>query len=233
MEKIKNKAKTLWRAGVDFAKKYKLLLSIIALVLAAIIWLPTLYANLSTRNIRYDLNRTPVQQVPYRPVAIVFGAGLYDGDKPTWYLQWRVETAVQLYKAHKVSALLMTGDNSVKNHDEPSAMRKLAESLGVPAKAIVLDYAGFNTYDSCYRAHAIFRVSAATIVTQGYHLPRATLACRSLGINVIGVDADHNHGQSVSVRNVIREWFSTDKITLQLIFKPHPTFLGPKEAIRP
>jgi vancomycin permeability regulator SanA len=93
-----------------------------------------------------------------------------------------------------------------------------------------LDYAGLSTYDSCYRAHAIFSVSSATVITQGYHLPRAVMACGGLGINTIGVVAMHS-SRDFTINYIMREWISTDKITFQLIFKPKPTALGRIEAI--
>jgi len=178
------------------------------------------------------LNKVAIDHVPYRPVAIVFGAGIYKNNQPSPYLQWRVNTAVKLYKAHRVGKLLMTGDNSTKHHNEPIVMQHLAEEQGVPAKDIVLDYAGFNTYDSCYRAHAIFKVRSAILVSQGYHLPRAVLACTDLGVSSIGVAAQHPGGRDWGVMYTVREWFSTDKIVLQLIFKPHPTALGTPEPIQ-
>lgn len=197
----------------------------LVLVFALLLWGPTIYANVSTRSGRYELTRTPASQIPQRDVAVVFGAGLYHDGTPTPYLRWRVQTSVLLYKAHRVKKILMTGDNSVHSYSEPDAMRKLAESLGVPRKDIVLDYAGFNTYDSCYRAQAIFRVHSAIIITQGYHLPRALMSCRDMGISAIGVNAVHP-AQSYKISYVIREWISTDKIVLQDIFKPRPTLLG-------
>jgi len=67
----------------------------------------------------------------------------------------------------------MSGDNRFVDYNEPEAMRQLALSLGVPDTAIVLDYAGRRTYDTCYRAKAIFRVDQAILVTQAFHMPRA------------------------------------------------------------
>lgn len=231
MNKIKNTVLPLLQIYWVLASRKRNWLLSAGLLLAVLLWGPTIYANLSTRSLRYELDRTPVAVVPQRKVAIVFGAGLYHQAKPTPYLQWRVETAVRLYKAQRVKKLLMTGDNSRKAYDEPSAMAKLAESLGVPKKDIILDYAGLDTYDSCYRAHAIFRVNEAILVTQGYHLPRAVMACNALGIRAIGVNAEHHKGRSWKVMYIIREWLSTDKMITQLIFKPHPTFLGKTEPI--
>src|SRR5664280_227676 len=112
-------------------------------------------------------------EVPTRPVAIVFGAGLWRNGTATPVLQDRVQTAANLYFAGKVEKLLMSGDNRFVDYNEPAVMRQLAMSLGVPDGAIVLDYAGRRTYDTCYRAKAIFGVNEAILVTQAFHLPRA------------------------------------------------------------
>jgi len=89
-------------------------------------------------------------------------------------------------KAGKVKALLMTGDNSEQYYNEPEAMRRYALRLGVPYAAIVLDYAGFRTYDSCYRARDIFQVRQAISGQPGFHLDRALLVCNAAGGGVSG-----------------------------------------------
>jgi len=211
------------------AKHWKLELGL-ALVIAILLWGPTINDNLTTRNIRYDLTKTKIQNVPQQDVAIVFGAGVFPNGQPTPYLQERVNTAVKLYQAKRVKKILMTGDNSSKHYNEPVAMGKLAEQQGVPAKDIVLDYAGFNTYDSCYRAWYIFKVSSAILVSQGYHLPRAISTCNMMGLNVIGVDALHT-GQDFTIPYIVREWISTDKSYVQNIFEPNPTVRGSPEPI--
>ena len=129
-------------------------------------------------------------EVPTRPVAIVFGAGLWRNGTATPVLQDRVQTAANLYFAGKVKKLLMSGDNRCVDYNEPAVMRQLALSLGVPDGAIVLDYAGRRTYDTCYRAMAIFGVNEAILVTQAFHLPRAIYLCNHLGVDSVGVDAD-------------------------------------------
>jgi vancomycin permeability regulator SanA len=212
------------------AKKHGWWLILLALGCALLVWGPTVYAKLSTHGERYNLGETPISKVPKRHVGLVFGAGLFQDKYPTPYLRWRIETAVQLYKAKKVDKLVMTGDNGTKVHNEPKIMRDRAILLGVPAKDIVLDYAGFNTYDSCYRAHAIFKIDSATVVTQGYHLPRAIMACRAVGIDTIGVAAEHS-GRDYTASYIIREWVATDKVAFQAVFKPNPQALGRAEPI--
>jgi SanA protein len=123
-------------------------------------------------------------------VAIVFGAGLQRDGSPSPVLRDRVETAANLYFAGKVEKLLFSGDNRFVDYNEPGAMRAFAIDLGVPEDAIVLDYAGRRTYDTCYRAKYIFNLNEAILVTQSYHLPRALFTCDGIGLKSVGVSAD-------------------------------------------
>ncbi|MFZ6028991.1 MAG: SanA/YdcF family protein [Chloroflexota bacterium] len=141
----------------------------------------------------YTVNDAPVQTV-----AIVFGAGLQRDGSPTPVLRDRVETAAQLYFAGKVQKLLMSGDNRFASYNEPESMRRYAIALGVPDEAIVLDYAGRRTYDTCYRAKAIFGLDEAILVTQHFHLPRALYLCNHLGMNGVGVASDNRYYRKIS-----------------------------------
>ena len=158
---------------------------IILILVFLLVALPRLITFWSTRNRMYT-----VENVPARRVAIVFGAGLWRDGSPTPVLRDRVATAAQLYFAGKVEKLLMSGDNSYIEYNEPGAMRGYALELGVPEEAIVLDYAGRRTYDTCYRARAIFGVREAILVTQTFHLARALYVCDALGLPSFGVAAD-------------------------------------------
>ncbi len=155
-----------------------------ATVLTFNAWLHALYA---------DHIYTSIEAIPHddRPrVALVFGAGLTRSGEPTPALYDRVATAVDLYQHGLVNKLLLTGDNRFLNYNEPEAMRRTAVKLGVPNEDLVLDYAGRRTYDSCYRAAAIFGVNHAILVTQAFHLDRALYLCDTFGIDSIGIVAD-------------------------------------------
>src|SRR5205085_5111818 len=128
-------------------------------------------------------------KLPCNHVALVFGAGLKPDGSPSAMLYDRVATAADQYLGNKVDKLLMTGDNSSTDHNEVEAMRKTAVDLGVADEDIVLDYAGFSTYDSCYRARDVFGLNEATLVTQRFHLPRALYTCNRIGVESVGVAA--------------------------------------------
>ena len=87
----------------------------------------------------------------------------------------------------------MSGDNRFVEYNEPQAMKDYALALGVPENDIVLDYAGRRTYDTCYRASAIFEIDEALLVTQGFHLPRALYSCNQLGVDATGIAAENHY----------------------------------------
>jgi SanA protein len=140
---------------------------------------------------RYDqLVVTNIAAAPEIPVAIVFGAGIRGDGRLSPMLADRMDTAIALYHAGKVRKLLVSGDNRFADYNEPGRMYDYAVTRGVPPADVVRDYAGRRTYDTCYRAEAIFGVERALLVTQRFHLPRAIFTCRSLGVDAIGFSAD-------------------------------------------
>jgi SanA protein len=205
-----------------------LILALGALGLLALL-LPRLITVFSTRKDIYTVGSAPAERA-----AIVFGAGLTRDGQPTPILRNRVETAAELYFSGKVQKLLMSGDNRFLDYNEPEAMRQYALRLGVPDEAIVLDYAGRRTYDTCYRAKAIFGLDSALLVTQAFHLPRALFLCNALGLQAKGVQAEvRRYWPLMSLIWNIREQFATLGAFVDVyVSKPLPV-LGKPEPIFP
>lgn len=176
----------------------------------------------------------PPNQVPPARTAIVFGAGLWRDGSPTPVLMDRVAQAAELFFAGKVEKLLMSGDNSHLDYNEPHAMRDYALSLGIPEQAIVLDYAGRRTYDTCYRANHIFGLDEAILVTQSFHLRRALFTCNNLGIQANGVASDlRSYPRSSTIYWNMREVAATFVAFWEVyVSKPLP-ILGNPEPIFP
>ena len=172
------------------------------------------------------------ENAPTRRVAVVFGAEVKKDGTPSVVLRDRIETAVALYKSGKVEKLLMSGDNRFVDYNEPESMRQYALALGIPDSAIVLDYAGRRTYDTCYRAKEIFGVSSAILVTQRFHLPRALFLCKAFGIDAVGVEAENYYYlKRLRLFWHVRELLATAQSVLDVyLFKPLP-ILGEPERI--
>jgi vancomycin permeability regulator SanA len=164
---------------------------------------------------------------PRTEVAVVFGAGLWKGE-PSPYLAHRLDAAAKLYRAGRIKVVLVTGDNSRKDYDEPDAMRAYLTRHGVPDARIVSDYAGFDTWDSCVRAKKIFGVDRAVLISQGFHIRRAVALCEAAGVESYGVGVQDKHDATWYYGGT-REVFAAGKAALDAAFHPDPTFLGPRE----
>jgi vancomycin permeability regulator SanA len=167
--------------------------------------------------------------VPGAPVALVLGAMVFPDGTPSPFLAARLDLAHRLYAAGKVRVVVVSGDNMAEEYNEPEAMRTYLINAGMPAEAVIADYAGFDTYDSCVRALRIFGVRKLIVVTQSYHLPRAVASCRALGIEATGVGDDSvRHGVAWK-RGAIRDQLACAKTVIDLITGRDPV-LGPPET---
>ncbi|MEU3453213.1 ElyC/SanA/YdcF family protein [Micromonospora sp. NPDC006766] len=169
--------------------------------------------------------------VPEAPVALVLGTKVEADGKPAPFLTARLQLAQRLFDAGKVRVILVSGDNMHADYNEPEAMRRWLVDRGVPSGKVVLDYAGFDTYDSCVRAKQIFGVDRLTVVTQSFHLPRAVSLCRHLGIEANGVGDDSVRGRyAVKWRiSSTREYGACVKAVVDVVSGRDPVHLGRQE----
>ena len=137
----------------------------------------------------------------------------------------RLDRGIALYEAGAAPKLLMSGDNGQVEYNELAAMADYALAKGVPSYDIFLDYAGFSTYESVYRAKEIFQAKKIIIVTQEYHLYRALYIADAMGLDAYGVSCD-TQVFSGQINRDIREILARNKDFLTSIFKPKPTYLG-------
>jgi SanA protein len=167
------------------------------------------------------------QDAPQAKVAIVLGALVYQDGTPSSMVADRLDTAIQLYKLGKVQKLLISGDHGTTAYDEVNAMLKYCVDRGIPDEDVFTDHAGFDTYDTMYRARDVFKVTDCLIVTQGFHVPRAVYTARHLGLDATGVVADIQTYQG-EWKSSMREWAARVKAIWQLgVTHPKPKFLGP------
>ena len=164
------------------------------------------------------------------PVAIVLGAAVHADGRPSPWLAYRLDVAADLYTSGRVEAILVSGDNRRVGYDEPTAMRDYLVSKGIPHQAIALDYAGFDTYDTCVRARRIFGIERALLVTQDFHEPRAVAICRTVGVSVDGVGDSRARGDRTTwAVSWVRERPATIKAVIDVVSRRDPT-LGHRET---
>lgn len=197
--------------------------------MVSLLFAPAWYISHVTQKLRHH---SGAKLKPTR-VGIVFGAGIYADGTPTPMLADRLDQGIALYQQGKIKKLLMSGDNGSTDYDEVSNMKRYATDRGVPSQDITLDYAGFSTYETCYRAKVIFGVKEAVLLSQSFHLPRAVYTCRHLGIDAQGLGTDDlQYNRSELNYYQFRESVAIIKALWQLhIARPQPKFLGDFEGI--
>ena len=169
-------------------------------------------------------------ELPEVDVALVLGCSerVADGRRNRFFSA-RIAAAAELYRAGKARYLLLSGDNSRADYDEPTAMRSALVAAGVPASRIVLDYAGFRTLDSVLRAKDVFGVSKLIIVSQRFHNERAVYLARAHGMQAFGYDAAAVGGIE-GLRMQAREIISRMAAVLDVeVLHSRPRFPGPPE----
>ncbi len=162
--------------------------------------------------------------VPGAPVAMILGASVSSAGVLSPVVRERADVAVALYHAHKVEKILVTGDDGSLTYNEVYPIGKYLLFAGVPQQDIFLDYAGFDTYSSMYRARAVFGVTSLIVVSQRFHLPRALYIAHALGLAAVGVDASSPDGQYTY--NFFREIPASNKALYDIATGRVPRYLG-------
>ena len=197
----------------------------LVILFGVVIWTVILIVNWRVNGIGKPKIHRDIVQIPAKYTAIVLGASVYANGNLSPILKDRVDSALELYTAGKVERFLLSGDHGQDNYDEVNSMKDYLNSKGVPDENIFLDHAGFDTYDSMYRANYIFKVENAIVVTQNFHLPRALYIADKLGLDYIGFSADKHKYQYIESLER-RETIANMKAFWEILIGKEPTYLG-------
>lgn len=209
-------------------KRFFLIISLAVVALLVLILACTMYIDAYADPYLYKT----IKSVPFNKVGLLLGTSkrLGDGSKNMYFYN-RMQAAADLYHAGKVQYILVSGDNETIYYNEPKEMRKALMKLAVPDSAIVLDHAGFSTFDSIIRSSKIFGQTSITVISQQFHNERAVFIARESGIVAVGFnarDVDAYHG----FKTQMRELLARVKVFLDLyILHEQPRYLGDKIPI--
>lgn len=180
------------------------LTSVSILITILIIGSINLFVILSAQSRTYTVERLSKSDYKQANIpVIVLGAGVINNKVPSNVLSKRLDTAVAIHQILPKKQFIMSGDHKEDNYNEVAVMKEYLIEHDVPSQQIYLDHAGYSTYDTLYRAKKVLNLNKVIIVTQGYHLSRALLLARSMGLDAIGVPAEEVH--STRSQREIRE----------------------------
>jgi SanA protein len=176
---------------------------------------------------------TTISGIPHKNVALILGTSKYTvGGYTNLFFKYRIAAAADLYHLGKIKHIIVSGDNSLKEYNEPRQMLRALITLGVPAEAITLDYAGFRTLDSVVRCKKVFGQNEIVIISQRFHVERALFIAHKYEIDAVGFTA-LDPPENYSFKTHLREYFAKTKAVIDLyIIDKKPKFLGKKEIIK-
>lgn len=135
----------------------------------------------------------PMQEVPKADVIVILGGGmgppkgaclnpeLFGGADRVWH-------AARLFHAGKASVIMPSG------RAEEGGSVVFLKALGVPATAIIVENKARNTLENGLYAKTLMQKSGYTnalLVTSAYHMRRAEMIFKKLGVQVVPVATDH------------------------------------------
>lgn len=205
-------------------KKLKLTLIIfiiIGIITVSGVFMVNWFVKLSTKD-KIIENYTNIKDAD---AIIILGCEVKPDGSLSLMLKDRLDKGIELYKNGVATKVIVSGDHGREDYDEVNAMKKYMIQNEVPSEDIFMDHAGFNTYDSMYRAKNIFNVNKCVVVTQKYHLYRSVYIGNALGMETYGVPAQDIKYVGQLGRD-IREVLARDKDVVKCIFKPQATYMG-------
>jgi len=164
------------------------------------------------------------ESAPVCDAVMVLGALVYDSG-PSPMVRDRLDFGLELYMLGKAKKILVSGDHGQNEYDEVNAMRQYLIDKGVPSEDIFMDHAGFNTYDSMYRAKEIFGIESLLISTQEFHINRAVYIARGLGIDAYGYPCENKSMYGMK-KLYVREYLARVKAFVDVAIKRPPKYLG-------
>ncbi len=201
-------------------KKILILIPAILLLALGILWGLYKYIGASTKALIYD----EIEMVPTSSTVIVLGASVFSDGKLSPILKDRIDAGFELFQQNKAKQFLLSGDHKTDDYNEVDAMSNYLIEKGVPKDKILLDHAGYDTYDSMYRSKAVFNISDAIVVTQEFHLPRTLFIAQNLDLNYTGYIAK-TRAYKPSNQLLFREKLANLKAVWEIIIDQGPTTL--------
>ncbi|KIA89393.1 SanA/YdcF family protein [Kaistella jeonii] len=211
-------------------KKIKIFV-LVAFFVFLIVGIFTYWCNFTIDSETEDQVTSNLGNLPKEKTGLLLGTSktLASG-KPNAYFFNRITAAVELYKAGKIKNIIVSGDNSQKNYNEPEDMKIELIKQGIPAEKIFEDFAGFRTLDSVVRAKEIFGQQSFIIISQRFHNERAVYLAQKNGIEAFGYNAE-DVNQYAGLKTNLREYLARVKVFWDFLFGVEPKFGGEKITI--
>ncbi len=141
--------------------------------------------------------------------AVVFGAAVWKGGRPSHALADRTIAGIQLWEQNNVDCLIFSGADA-----EPEVMAKMAKKAGIPADKIELDTNGLNSLATLQNLDP---ERSYILVSNDFHMGRIKLLAWKLNLDAVMHAAPYQHGRYIKESYfILREVFGIIWYTLRI-----------------
>jgi len=138
----------------------------------------------------YDLQSSSITH----DSAVIFGAAVWQKNKPSPVLRERILKALSLYRSNKVNMFVVTGGNARGEITEAEAAKLFLMDKGIEESRIIVENKTSSTSEQVrYIRDSLYikrNFKNLILVSDNFHLRRITEICKFNGINPIGVSSD-------------------------------------------
>ncbi|MCW5718343.1 MAG: YdcF family protein [Bauldia sp.] len=189
-----------WLLGFTRLRRTARTLALLALLGLYVASTPA-FANWFGARLEYRVAPVAIEAAPEAEVAVLLGGVLGQPLPPRTEPDLsgavdRVVTAARLYRAGKVSAILVTAGNIPWLQavaPEAELIADLLVELGVPREAIILETASRNTYENAVNSAAVMAERGWTtglLVTSALHMPRSMETFAAADLDLVPFPTD-------------------------------------------
>ncbi len=149
-------------------------------------------------------------------VIIVLGAQVKEDGTPSVALERRLTAALESYRKDRQLIIVCGAQGGNEPRPEGDVMRDWLLERGVPDEDVVAETESFNTRENLTHAKAIMEehgLGEALVVTSDYHVARALVLCRQVGIAATGKGSPSK--PEYFIKNHFREGLSWIKLGLE------------------
>ena len=164
----------------------------------------------------YSEGTDQVSEINAKRYALLLGTSPrnVEGERNAFF-EARMDATAELYKAGKVSRILVSGTMDGRYYDETSFMRQALIKRGIPKPAIRVDALGVRTLDSIIRAKKVYQIEQFIIVSQAFHNHRALYIAQHHGLDATAYHAEKASGLP-RIHMILREHLARVLMMLDL-----------------
>lgn len=168
-------------------------------------------------------------EIGHADLGVVLGNTVRSDGTPSPRLAARLDRTLELFQRGMFPLILVSGARGQEGHDEAVVMRDYLVARGIPTVKVLIDSKGYTTFATATNTRVVMKerqLRSVLVVSQYFHLSRAKLALRRVGVGTVYSAHAHFFG--------LRDFYSIPRELIGFVSYLIKTYdAAPQEATQP